>query len=310
MKCGLSIIIPAFNEENGIELVLNELVKTMKASDLLYEIIVVNDGSNDSTGDIIAQQSDVRLIQHEKNRGYGASLKTGIRHARYETICITDADGTYPNERIPELYNHMINGSYDMVVGARNSSDSSLIRRPAKRFIRALAERMTEEYIPDFNSGLRVFKKEIARKFFGLFPDGFSFTTTITLSMLNNGYHVAFVPIEYHPRIGNSKIHPIKDTKNFILLVLRLSLYFQPLKIFMPISSALFILSIVWGLFSSIVLGKLADVSTIVLFIGSVQVGAVGLLAELIDCRVPNHYQEEVRFLSAAESGNDHSIEV
>jgi len=247
MKKAITIIVPAFNEENGIKSVLSELVKCLIDSDLEHEVIVVNDGSCDNTGSIASSISGVKIIEHKKNRGYGASLKTGIRHAKYDIICITDADGTYPNKRIPELLEYLIDGDFDMVVGARKLKDSSLIRRPAKWTIRKLAEHMTDETIPDFNSGLRLFKKNIAKTFFGLLPNGFSFTTTITLAMLNNGYLVGFVPINYFQRIGDSKIHPIKDTYNFVILVLRISLYFRPLKIFIPMSLLLLLLSVLWG---------------------------------------------------------------
>lgn len=286
----ISIIIPVYNEEEAIEEVLAHLKGVMEKSGLKYEIIVVDDGSKDGTCSILSQLSGIKCITHKKNKGYGATLKTGIMHASFDTICITDGDMTYPNEIIPDLFHHMVNGNYDMVVGERQAKDLSKLRRFAKMFIRFLAEKMTNERIPDFNSGLRLFDKEIAKRFFSLLPDGFSFTTTITLSMINNGYLVDFVPIRYHQRRGTSKIHPIKDTWNFIILVLRISLYFQPMKIFMPISAAMMFLSVFWGIFSYLVFGRLADLSTIVLFIGGVQVGVTALLAELINKRTPNTY--------------------
>lgn len=303
IESGISVILPAFNEESGIQSVLSELIICMTNSNLEYEIIVVNDGSEDNTGSIASSISNVRVVEHDKNCGYGASLKTGIWYAKYDHICITDADGTYPNERIPELFNHMLSGGFDMVVGARKLKDSSLIRRPAKWLIRKLAEHMTDVVIPDFNSGLRLFKKNIAKSFFSFLPDGFSFTTTITLAMLNNGYRVDFIAIEYFKRIGKSKIHPIKDTYNFVILVLRVSLYFKPLKVFMPMSMLLFFLSVLWGGFTYLAFGKLADVSTIVLFVGSVQVGTIGLLADLIDRRMPNIYRDDQQLIS---SDNNH----
>jgi hypothetical protein len=126
-----------------------------------------------------------------------------------------------------------------------------------------------------------------------MLPDGFSFTTTITLAMLSNGYLLEYVPINYHARIGRSKIRPVKDTLNFIELVLRIALYFSPLKIFLPLSASLIVLSLIWGLFTTFVLGKLADVSTLVIAMTGIQVGVIGLLAELINRRLPNYYREE-----------------
>ena len=287
----VTIVIPAYNEENGIGPVLAELVETMQQSGLPYEILVVDDGSADATAVVIEKQSGVTLIRHRQNKGYGAALKTGIRHAQYDLICITDADGTYPNDRIPELTQRLLDNDLDMVVGARIGENAKipLIRRPAKWFLRQLATAVASEKIPDLNSGLRVFRKEIALRLFGILPDKFSFTTTITLAMMTNQYLVDFVPIDYFARVGQSKIRPIQDTINFTTLVLRIALYFAPLKIFMPLSLVLFILGIVWGLFT-FYMGQLADVSTIVIIMTAFQVAIVGLLAELINRRLPNVY--------------------
>ena len=293
MQNCLSIVIPAYNEEKGIESVLLALQKTLEDSRLIYEIIVVDDGSTDETASVISEFSNVNLIKHRINRGYGAALKTGIEHAVHDIICITDADGTYPNQRIPDLFTHFADNKLDMVVGGRRLRDSSLIRRPAKWFIKKLAEYLSGAKISDLNSGLRIFKKDIAKSFFSILPDGFSFTTTITLSMLNSGFSVDYCSIDYFKRVGKSKIHPIKDTKNFVVLILKLSLFFQPLKVFFPFSLLLFLLSVGWGLFTYLWLDKLADVSTMVLFIGSLQIGAIGLLAELINRRLPSVFHNQ-----------------
>ncbi|MFH1562317.1 MAG: glycosyltransferase family 2 protein, partial [Nitrospirota bacterium] len=217
----ISIVIPAYNEEKGVGALIDELKEKMKCHE--YEIIVVDDGSCDNTVNI-AREKDVVLIQHPKNRGYGASLKTGIRKAKYDTIAITDADGTYPVSEMPKLIKYI--GEYDMVVGARNKQKIPLTRRPAKFFLNRLANYLTEVEIPDLNSGLRVFKKDIAVKFFNLLPNGFSFTTTITLAMLTNDYLVKFIPIDYLERQGKSKIRPIRDTYNFLTLIIRTVMYF------------------------------------------------------------------------------------
>jgi len=294
MESGLSVIIPAYNEEKGIGPVLPPLQEILAASGLEYEIIVVNDGSSDQTGAIAAGVEGVIVCEHKVNRGYGAALKTGIRHARYETICITDADGTYPNDRIPDLVALLEKGS-DMVVGARTGQNVAipLVRRPAKWAIGRLASMIAGGNIPDINSGLRVFRKKTVLRFMNLLPDGFSFTTTITLGMLANGYEVTYVPIDYYARKGSSKISPIKDTLNFIQLILRIGLYFAPLKIFLPVSGLLFLVALCWGLFSNFVLGRLADVSTVVIVMASVQVAVIGLLAELINRRLPSNYKED-----------------
>ncbi|MBI4311507.1 MAG: glycosyltransferase family 2 protein [Chloroflexi bacterium] len=291
---GISVIVPAFNEENGIGPVLEKLRQIMAGSRLEHEILVVDDGSSDGTAAAI-RQHDVRFVQHKVNKGYGAALKTGIRNARYPIIAITDADGTYPNERLPELVRVVIQKDADMAVGSRTGPNVSipLIRKPAKWFINRLAETAAGQRIPDLNSGLRVFRRSMALRMFNLLPSGFSFTTTITLAMLTNGYSVTYVPIDYHERTGRSKIKPIRDTISFMQLVLRMALYFAPLKIFIPLSLLLLLLAVVTGLFTLLIFGKLADVLTLVLALSAFQTGALGLLAELINKRMPSAYRED-----------------
>ena len=291
---GVTVIVPAYNEENSIGPVLERLQQVMADSGLTYEVIVVDDGSTDTTA-ARAEDTGVNVLRHAGNRGYGAALKTGIRHAQYDLICITDADGTYPNERIPDLVARLAQDGCDMVVGARTGKKVSipLVRRPAKWALGQLANLVVGESIPDLNSGLRAFRRQAVLRFFNLLPDGFSFTATITLAMLSNGYMVSYVPINYHSRVGHSKIRPIQDTLDFTQLILRIALYFAPLKIFLPLSGILLLLAVAWGLFSKFVLGELADVSTLVIGMTGVQVAVVGLLAELVNRRLPNYYREE-----------------
>ncbi|NHZ72297.1 MAG: glycosyltransferase [Aquificales bacterium] len=289
----VSIVIPAFNEENGLGPVLAELLEKMDAVGGEYEVIVVDDGSVDETA-VIAQQYPVTILRHRVNKGYGASLKTGIRQAKYDIICITDADGTYPNERIPELVNTLAENHLDMVVGARIGKNVNIptIRKPAKWALGRVANYVADEPIPDLNSGLRVFKREVCLLFFNLLPNQFSFTSTITMAMLTNQYQVRYVPIDYYARVGKSKIRPIHDTLNFLRLVMRIGLYFAPLKIFLPISFWLLILGIAWGAGTLLAFDQIADISTLVIIMTAFQVFAIGLLAELINKRLPNYYRE------------------
>ncbi|MDH5750215.1 MAG: glycosyltransferase family 2 protein [Rhodospirillales bacterium] len=291
---GLSVVIPAYNEEHGIAQVIRSLLSILSECRFDSEIIVVNDGSSDGTDKALAEFSGrITVHNHSLNRGYGASIKTGIRNSRFDTICITDADGTYPNERIPELFSLYHEKNCDMLVGGRTGEKVSipLIRKPAKWVIGQLANFVVGARIPDINSGLRLFNRLTALRMFSILPDGFSLTTTITLGMMTNGHRVEYVPINYHHRVGRSKIRPIHDTLNFIQLILRMALYFAPLKIFVPLSVFLGALGIFWGVFSWIVLGKLADVSTLILIMTAVQLGAIGMLAELIHWRMPSLYR-------------------
>ncbi|PID85853.1 MAG: hypothetical protein CSA11_01370 [Chloroflexi bacterium] len=293
LQAPVSIIIPAYNEENGLGSVLAALLAHLNAIAGEYEVIVVDDGSADKTA-VIAEQYPVTVLRHQVNKGYGAALKTGIRQAQHELICITDADGTYPNERIPDLVNILVEHNLDMVVGARIGDNVNIptIRKPAKWALRRIANYVANETIPDLNSGLRIFKKDVCMLFFNILPNQFSFTTTITLAMLTNQYQVKYVPIDYFARVGKSKIRPIHDTLNFLRLVMRISLYFAPTKIFMPLSFWLLILGIVWGAVTLLVFGQLADITTLVIVMTAFQVFAIGLLAELINKRLPNYYRE------------------
>jgi len=230
----VSVVVPAYNEAEGLERDLASILETMASQEAAYEVIVVDDGSEDDTARIAAEIDGVRLVRHQRNRGYGAALKTGIRHARGEYIVITDADGTYPSKYIPVLLERMEHA--DMAVGARIGEDVKIpaLRRPAKWLLNRVASMMTDADIPDLNSGLRVFRKDAALRFISLLPSGFSFTSTITLAMLCNEMVVDYTPIDYRERTGSSKINPIRDTYNFFLLVFRIVCYFNPLKIFMP----------------------------------------------------------------------------
>lgn len=292
---GVSVIIPAYNEGKALGPVMEQLrsvLLNMQAKE--WEIIVVDDGSIDDTLEVANKQDAVTVLHHDMNRGYGAALKSGIRQSKYNLICITDADGTYPNERIPDLVDRASNGQFDMVVGSRTGDNVNipLIRKPAKWAIGRLANYVAATSIPDLNSGLRVFRRDTCLKFFGLLPDGFSFTTTITLAMLQSGYRLQFVPIDYHKRVGKSKIRPVRDVLNFTQLVLRIALYFAPLKIFLPFSGFVVLLAVAWALFTHIMMGKLADVSTLVIASTGVQIAVIGMLAELINRRLPNCYED------------------
>ena len=291
---GVSVVVPAFNEEHNLRGVLEQLQAVLAALPLPAEIILVDDGSEDGTAAIAASFAGVTVVRHDHNRGYGAALKSGIRQARYDLICITDADGTYPNERIVDLLQQVEQG-YHMAVGARRGAQVAipLVRKPAKWVINHLANWISGETIADVNSGLRVFRRSVALRFFRVLPNTFSFTTTITLAMLTNGYRVAYVPVNYYARKGKSKIHPIRDTLNFVQLILRIGLYFAPLKIFLSLSAFLLLAAVIWGLVSEVWLGRLADVSTLVMVMTSFQIAGVGLLAELINRRLPFFWNED-----------------
>lgn len=284
----VSVVIPAYNEEKTIAGTINRVRTAMNKAGKKHEIIAVNDGSKDKTGAILKGLRDVVVIEHEGNKGYGASIKDGFRKAKYEWVLITDADGTYPIEDIPKLLEHV--PEYDMVVGSRTKKGVKipLLRRPAKWFLNKMANYLTRTKIPDLNSGLRVFRKDIAQRFEALFPDGFSFTATITIACLCDGYKVRYVPIEYSKREGKSSIRPLRDFIGFVQLITRMMLYFRPLRFFIPISLIVLLFSVGWGVkdlvqscgegFFACRIGSFAPI----MFMFAIQIAFLGLLADLI----------------------------
>jgi len=286
---GLSLVLPVYNEVQAIRMVLEELLAVFSRIENPVELIVVDDGSTDRSSDVLECFSDrIRVFRHATNRGYGAAIKTGIRHAVHPLIAITDADGTYPNQLIPELVRRFAEEDVDMVVGARTGKNVYIpaLRKPAKWAINMLASYLCEMKIPDLNSGLRIMKKVVIEDFLHLLPDGFSFTSTVTLAMLTNGYSTEYVEIDYCNRVGKSKIRPIKDTLNFLQLVVRMTMYFRPLRVFIPLSMflAAFAFAVLIG--SHYILGEALDVSFGVLMMTAVMFGAAGMLADLINKRI------------------------
>lgn len=284
-----SLILPIYNEEKIIEKSLNQILKLQLDSKNLFEIIIVNDGSSDSTSKILNKfkfNNNFKIIDHSKNYGYGRSLKTGISQSAYDNIFITDIDGTYPNHRIVEFFLEFSANNFDMLVGSRSLVDSGipLIRRPPKYLINKLANYLVQHKIPDLNSGFRVFKKVFYEKYKNLLPDGFSFTSTITLAFLSEFKKVEYKKIKYNKRVGESKIHPIKDTLNFIILILKVIIYFNPLKVFVPLSLVTFFIGVLLILYRALI-GSQFLVTSIIFVFFAANFLFLGLIAELINKR-------------------------
>ena len=288
-----SIIIPCYNEKDAIRETIEGIWATIDKSQIKnIEIIVVNDGSTDGSEHVLNSlitedySKNLLVIHHNRNQGYGASLKTGIRRSQAEYICITDADGTYPNERIPDLIQQISNKDLDMVVGARigPNVDYSKIRSVPKMILVPWVSFLCGTDVPDMNSGLRIFRRKLSLNYLKLLPDGFSFTTTITICLLRNRYAVEFTPISYSKRIGRSHIKPIRDTIKFTQLILRTGMYFAPLRLLSPLIIILLILFIILGLYDLTVLKNLTD-KTVLLGFSSLNVFMFALLADMIDKR-------------------------
>lgn len=278
----VSIVIPVYNEEEALGHDLDTILAAMAGSGYEYEVLVVDDGSQDRTAEIVRARPQVRLIQHASNRGTGAALNTGIRQARGNIIVMTDGDGTYPNQDIPRLLSHI--GECDMVVGARSREYGRLrwLRWTTKTFIRLLASYLVETRIPDLNSGLRVMKRELIERYWHLLPRGHSWVSTITLAHLSDGYAVKFVPIDYYPRRSKSSFHPLADTYNYILLVIRTIMYFNPLKVLLPLSLAFLSAGVIRQFYQFFAEGPKVFSSNVLLVMAGMNLGVMGLLADLI----------------------------
>ncbi|MCL5090689.1 MAG: glycosyltransferase family 2 protein [Patescibacteria group bacterium] len=233
----VSIVIPAFNEEKGIGLVLDNLKETLKGTKIRYEIIVVDDGSSDKSAKI-ARQKKAKVIIHPKNSGYGAALQTGMKVAKYRYVAITDADGSYPVEKIPEMLKLMDKG-FDLIIGARTGKFYRYLwlKQPVRYIFKLIAEFVTGVAIPDPNSGLRVYRKSAILPFLNYRTcRGFSFSTSTTIIFLLEGKLVEFVPILYLPRKGKSKVKFIRDALRAGQILAETIVYYNPFKLFFLIT--------------------------------------------------------------------------
>lgn len=279
----VSIVIPAYNEEGGVAAVIGEIRDRLREAGFTTEIVVVDDGSTDRTA-TAALAAGVRVIQHRSNRGYGAALKTGIAAASHDIVGIIDADGTYPASALPALIAELEHA--DMVVAARTGANVSipLVRRPAKWALTRLANYVANAHIPDLNSGLRVFRRDVVMQYYPILPDQFSWTTTITLAMHCDKYAVSYLPIDYRARQGSSKI-VAWDAGNFAILILRTAMLFRPLRVFLP----LVIVCLLYGT-GKMTLDMIRDpnisASALIAFLSALQLLLIGMLGDAMAMRL------------------------
>lgn len=282
-KQSITVVIPVYNEAEGILSFMNKLLNVTLNHPLWnFNIIVVDDGSTDGTSEQLKTFKNITLLSHKHNHGYGAALKTGISHSTAERIVIIDADNSYdPNDILKLLPFIKYN---DMVVGVRTGTtfNSQYPRRFGKWIICKIAHFLTGMKIPDINSGLRIIDKSVVDKFMYLLPDGFSFTSTITIATLVESLGVHFEPISYHTRTGSTKIKPLADFLRFLNFIIVTVLCFNPVRVFLPISLCFFAGFFLILFFSYLYLEKVMDITAILFFVSGVHFFGIGLIAELV----------------------------
>jgi glycosyltransferase involved in cell wall biosynthesis len=285
----VSVILPCYNEEGHVAAEVERICEAMDASGYGYELVAYDDASSDQTlarlHEAAPRFPHLKIVHFDRNGGSGTVRRIGTQQARGEIVVWTDADMSYPNERIPEFVQMLEKDQgLDQVVGARTTEEGThkVLRVPAKWFIRKLAERLTNAQIPDLNSGLRAFRREVSLPYLRLLPAGFSCVTTITLAFLSNQHDVRYVPIEYAKRSGKSKFHFITDAYRYILQVLRMVMYFNPLKVLMPVALSLLGVGVAKGIADMVVHPLRFAVNTVLIFVTGLLIASLALLADLI----------------------------
>lgn len=285
----VTVILPCYNEEGHVIAEVERITTAMDASGYSYELLAIDDGSTDQTLERLHEAAprfpNLKVVPLPRNGGSGVVRRIGTQRAEGEIVVWTDADMTYPNERIPELVQVLEKDPMvDQVVGARTSEQGTykLLRVPAKWFIRKLAERLTGTRIPDLNSGLRAFRRSVALPYLRLLPPGFSCVTTITMAFLANNHEVQYVPIDYFQRAGKSKFKFVTDVYKYILQVLRMVMYFNPLKVLMPLTLTLLGVGAVKAVYDLVVHPVHIADDTVLIVISGLITGSLALLADLV----------------------------
>lgn len=285
----VTIVLPCYNEEAHVLLEIQRICAAMDGTGYAYELLAVDDASTDGTLEVLRKAEldfpYLRVLAFRRNGGAGTVRRIGSVAARGDIVVWTDADMSYPNERIPELVRMLDEDPrIDQVVGARMTEEGTykFLRVPAKWLIRKIAESLTNERIPDLNSGLRAFRREVAQPYLKLLPPGFSCVTTITMAFLSNQHDIVYVPIDYAKRAGTSKFRFVKDAYRYILQVLRMVMYFNPLKALMPLALTLLMVGVGKGVVDIAIHPVRVATNTVLIFLTGLIIGSLALLADLI----------------------------
>ena len=287
----MSVIVPVYNEEKAIRQTLDELLPLTEQHG--WQLIVVNDGSEDGTGEILDSYGDrLRVVCHPHNCGYGAALKSGIRSADTELLAIYDSDGQHRPEDLLALYEEA--GDMDMVIGERApGSRVDVFRVPGKWFLTRAANFIVGRKIPDLNSGLRVFRRTFIKKILHLMPEGFSFTSTSTVAAIKMGFRVKWVSIQTRKRIGASTVRQIRHGFMVLMLILRLVVLFSPLRIFMPVSAALAGLGVAYAVYVIVTVRLTLANGALLCLLASLMIFFFGLVVDQISVMRRERYMYE-----------------
>jgi glycosyltransferase involved in cell wall biosynthesis len=276
---GVSVIIPAFNEADGVGVVVRTVIGQLEQLGRPFEVIVVDDCSVDGTGDI-ARAAGARVITHPRNKGYGGSLKDGVRSARHPLVLFYDADGQFNAGDIRTMLSFI--PEYDMATGWRDSrSHVPRDRVIGKQVLAMVANYLARQRIPDLNCGFRAIKRDVLMRYIHLLPDGFSASTTTTLLFLKQGHAVKFVPTVIEARVGQSTVKPFKDGARTVLLILRLITLLDPFRVFFPTSAVLAALGVVWGI-PFLLSGRGLSVGALFLLVSALIIFFFGLLTDQV----------------------------
>jgi glycosyltransferase involved in cell wall biosynthesis len=281
-----SVVLPVYNEEKVISSTIHDIVAVFNRMELEWEIVAVDDGSDDQSVDVLRSlesefEGAFKLVRHPYNKGNGATIKTGIKNASGEAIICMDCDGQHDPEDILKMLPFL--GEYDLIVGARPfKKDGTWYRNLANKFYNGLASRLTDFKIEDLTSGFRIFKADVVKKFYHLFPQRFSYPTTSTLALLKGGYNIKYVPINIQPRkAGASKIRLFRDGLRFTTIIFKIILLFEPMRVFLPVTAAAFILGLASTILGMIQAARLyVPNSAVILFVLGVISFLMGILAE------------------------------
>jgi glycosyltransferase involved in cell wall biosynthesis len=288
MPSDLTVVIPAYNEEGAIGDVVRELVE--KAADV--KVLVIDDGSEDGTGGV-AEAAGAFVIRHKRNRGYGASIKTGIRAANTTFVAMYDGDGQHRPEDLLRLYQAA--QKHDVVIGARDKTSYQMVsRRPGKWVLARTANTLVGRNIPDLNSGLRVMRRSIVLRYLHLLPDGFSASTTTTVCVLQRGYDVEFLPITTRERVGKSTVKQFRDGMNTVHLIMRLIMLFNPTRFFLPPAVIMILAGLVYGFIKAFRLHHGFPVLALLLVSTGLITGMFGVLADQISSLRREMYEKDV----------------